>query len=47
MNRANINFMTAKLTIDMDADEAGVETILEKAKSIIKKIEPDVFLTKV
>ena len=39
VNSAAVNFLTQKLTID--ADEARLDSILDEAERIIKKIEPD------
>ena len=39
VNKASINFMTMKLTLD--ADDALFESILDQAAKACKKIEPD------
>ena len=39
VREANISFLAQKLTID--AEDERFEEILEKAKKIIRKIEPD------
>ena len=39
VNKASINFMTMKLTLD--ADDAQFESILDQAAKACKKIEPD------
>ena len=39
VNEVSISFLAQKLTLD--ADDAEFETIIKKAKKIIKKIEPD------
>ena len=44
VNSANINFLTQKLTLD--ADEARLDSILDEAGRIIKKIEPDCVLVR-
>ena len=44
VNSATINFLTQKLTLD--ADEARLDSILDEAERIIKKIEPDCVLVR-
>ena len=44
VNSANVNFLTPKLTLD--ADEARLDSILDEAERIIKKIEPDCVLVR-
>ena len=44
VNSANINFLTQKLTLD--ADETRLDSILDEAERIIKKIEPDCVLVR-
>ena len=44
VNSANVNFLTQKLTLD--ADEARLDSILDGAERIIKKIEPDCVLVR-
>ena len=44
VNSANVNFLTQKLTLD--ADEACLDSILDEAERIIKKIEPDCVLVR-
>ena len=44
VNSANVNFLTQKLTLD--ADEARLDSILDEAECIIKKIEPDCVLVR-
>ena len=44
VNSANINFLTQKLTLD--ADEGRLDSILDAAERIIKKIEPDCVLVR-
>ena len=44
VNSANVNFLTHKLTLD--ADEARLDSILDEAERIIKKIEPDCVLVR-
>lgn len=39
VNKATINFMALKLTVD--ADEARFESIMDEAVKACKKIEPD------
>lgn len=39
VNKASINFMTMKLTLD--ADDTQFESILDQAAKACKKIEPD------
>ena len=39
VNKASINFMTMKLTLD--ADDAQFESILVQAAKACKKVEPD------
>lgn len=44
VNNATVNFMTTKLVIECEDDK--LESIIESAKSIIKKFEPDVVMVK-
>ena len=44
VNSASVNFLTQKLTLD--ADDARLDTILDQAEKIIKKIEPDCVLVR-
>ena len=44
VNSANVNFLTQKLTLD--ADESRLDSILDEAERIIKKIEPDCVLVR-
>lgn len=44
VNSANVNFLTQKLTLD--ADEARLDSVLDEAERIIKKIEPDCVLVR-
>ena len=44
VNSANVNFLTQKLTLD--ADDARLESVLDEAERIIKKIEPDCVLVR-
>ena len=44
VNSANVNFLTQKLTLD--AEEARLESLLDEAERIIKKIEPDCVLVR-
>ena len=44
VNNVSINFMTTKLVID--AEDEKMEGIIDSAKAIIKKIEPDVLMKK-
>lgn len=44
VNSANVNFLTQKLTLD--ADETRLDSILDEAERIIKKIEPDCVLVR-
>lgn len=39
VNKASVNFMAMKLTID--ADDARFDSIMDEAAKICKKIEPD------
>ncbi len=39
VNKANISFMTSRLTIDTDTED--VEGLLDKAQSICSKYEPE------
>ena len=41
---ANINFLTQKLTLEADDDR--LDSILEQADAIIRKIEPDCILVR-
>lgn len=45
VKNASVNFVTTKLIIEAEDDK--MESIIETAKSIIKKIEPDVVMLKV
>ncbi|MCI9272840.1 MAG: heavy-metal-associated domain-containing protein [Clostridiales bacterium] len=40
MDRAIVSFMTQKMTLE--ADDARFSEIVEQAKSVVKKMEPDV-----
>lgn len=40
MDRATVSFMTQKMTLE--ADDARFSEIVEQAKSVVKKMEPDV-----
>lgn len=42
VSSATVNFLTQKLTLE--AEEARLESILDQAEAIIKKIEPDCVL---
>jgi len=42
VNSATINFLTQKLTLD--AEDERLESILDQAEAIIRKIEPDCVL---
>ena len=42
VNSATINFLTQKLTLDAEADR--LESILDQAEAVIRKIEPDCVL---
>lgn len=44
VRNATVNFMTTKLVIEGDDDK--METIIEAARAIIKKLEPDVVMQK-
>ena len=44
VNSASVNFLTQKLTLD--ADDARMESVLDEAERIIKKIEPDCVLVR-
>ena len=44
VNIANINFLTQKLTLDVD--ETRLDSILDETERIIKKIEPDCALVR-
>lgn len=44
VNQATVNFMTTKLVIEGEDDK--IEEIIESAKAIIKKLEPDVVVKK-
>ncbi|MCL1914430.1 MAG: cation transporter [Eubacteriaceae bacterium] len=44
VNNASVNFATTKLVIE--AEELLMDKIIESAKDIIKKIEPDVVMQK-
>ena len=41
---ANVNFLTQKLTLE--AEEEHLESILDQAEAIIRKIEPDCVLVR-
>ena len=45
VHNVTVNFMTTKLVIEVDDDK--IENVIETAKKIIKKIEPDTILKKV
>ena len=42
VSSATVNFLTQKLTLE--AEESRLESILDQAEAIIKKIEPDCVL---
>lgn len=42
VNSATINFLTQKLTLDTEDDR--LESILDQAEAVIRKIEPDCVL---
>ena len=42
VNSATINFLTQKLTLDAEADR--LDSILDQAEAVIRKIEPDCVL---
>ena len=44
VNSASVNFLTQKLTLD--ADDARLESVLDEAERIIRKIEPDCVLVR-
>ena len=44
VSRVGINFMTTRMVIE--ADDQNMESIIESASKIIKKIEPDVQIKK-
>lgn len=44
VSNASVNFMTTKLVIEGDDDK--MESIIESAKAIIKRLEPDVVMQK-
>ena len=44
VNSATVNFTTAKLTIE--GEDGKMETIIESAGAIIKRLEPDVVMQK-
>ena len=44
VHNASVSFLTQKLTLD--ADEACLDSILDEAERIIKKIEPDCVLVR-
>ena len=44
VSSATVNFLTTKMVIE--GDEASFDTITEKAKAIVKKLEPDVIVKK-
>ena len=44
VSSASVNFMTTKLVIE--GDDARMDEILQKAKAIVKKVEPDVVVRK-
>ncbi len=41
---ATVNFMTTKMTLE--AEREDMPTIVEQAAAIVKKVEPDVVITK-
>ncbi|WP_367567661.1 cation transporter [Lacrimispora sp.] len=41
---ATVNFMTTKMVIE--GDDVGFDRIVEQAKGIVKKLEPDVVVKK-
>ncbi len=43
IKNANVNFVTTKLTLDIDGD---VEKVVDNVKTTIKDIEPDVNIVK-
>lgn len=44
VSSASVNFMTTKMVLEGDDDK--FEDILDKAKAVIKKVEPDVVIKK-
>jgi copper chaperone CopZ len=44
VNSASVNFLTQKLTLD--ADDARIQSVLDEAERIIRKIEPDCVLVR-
>lgn len=44
VNSASVNFLTQKLTLD--AEDTRLESVLNEAERIIKKIEPDCVLVR-
>lgn len=44
VSSASVNFLTTKMVIE--GDDASMDEILENAKAIVKKIEPDVVVKK-
>lgn len=44
VNSATVNFMTTKLVIEGEDDK--MDKIIEAAKSIVKRLEPDVVMQK-
>lgn len=42
---ASLNFMTTKLVVE--GEDSKMDAILESAKTIIKKLEPDIIMQKV
>ena len=44
VNSATINFLTQKLTLDAEDDR--LESILDQAEAVIRKIEPDCVLNR-
>ncbi len=44
VNQATVNFMTTKLVIDAEAEK--MDAVVEAAKAIIKRLEPDVEMNK-
>ena len=44
VHSANVNFLTQKLTLEADDDR--LESILDEAERIIRKIEPDCVLVR-
>ena len=44
VSSVSVNFLTTKMVIE--GDDASMDEILENAKAIVKKIEPDVVVKK-